>query len=798
MTLFRYAFLYHLYKLKLSEIIRVIFFLLVVAFSLFSFAQGLFPKFPLTALSLFLMLEVVYHFKVMRVRPKISIQKNTIDKVYESCTLQTLDTFYFTSSTSEVIKNLLIKKNVQFIMRKANITLSDVHSIEIPKRDLAGKAFTIVKELEGSFVTSMDIFVAYLLITEPQTQLLFNKHLKEEDIYYILYWARFDNPEEENPPASRVHFWGEGLLESITTGWTLETQKYTTDITYKVLDEKPRLLGRKQEFHTIIESLSRTAKNNVLLIGETGVGKTSLVDALALNSFLGLLDGRLYHKRVYQLQVGPLVAGTRDVGSLEERIEAILLELSHAGNVILFIPDLENIIGASTFHIDLSGALIPFLKNIHLPIIATATPGAFKTFIEPNTTFTDLFELIRIEEPDRDEAIQMLLEKANEVEDKFHVSITYKAVIAVVDFAKRFMQDRVLPGSAMSLLTSVVSSVSASGKNVIDSDDVTTTVEQKTHVAIATPGVQEKDLLLHLEDKLHARIIDQEEAVNAIAQAIRRVRAGLATQTRPISFLFLGPTGVGKTETAKALASVYFGGEDKTIRLDMSEYTSPGSVNRLLGATAGSGNEKGELTEKVSEHPFSLLMLDEFEKAHPEVLDLFLQVLEDGRLTDNHGKRVSFANTIIIATSNGAALYIQDQLSKGVVMDSNFQQGLIHELETEHAFKPELLNRFDGIIVFKPLVREAIEQIAKLFLQDVAKKLLVQDIHISFDDSVMKFAAQEGFDPQFGARPLRRYIQDKIEDPIARGILDDKIQRGQTLVASIDQTGRIIISPQLG
>ncbi len=794
MNLFRYAFLYHLYKHPLSTVIRIIFFLLIVVVSLLSFYLGVFPKITLVLLSLFLMLETFYHYKVMKSTPSIPVSKNKAEDVYDSCTLATLDNFYFTTSTKQVIKNLLAKKNVQFILRKANITPQEVPIIEVQKRDIAGKAYEIVKEMEAKFVTSMDIFVAYLVLTEPQTHLLFNKHLREEDIYYILYWARVDNPEEESPPATRVHFFGEGIGEGLTTGWTLETKKYTTDITYKVLNEKPRLVGRKQEFRVMVESLDRQTKNNVLLIGETGSGKTSLVDALALNSFLGLLGGKLYHKRVYQLEVGPLVAGTHAVGDLEERLQAVLEELSHAGNIILFIPDLENIVGAGTFHLDLSGALMPTLRDSKLPIIGTVTPGEYKAYVEPISTFADQFEQVKVLEPNRDEAIQMLLEKANETEDKFKITVTYKAVIAVVDLAKRFIQNKVLPGSAMSLLTSAVSAVQAKGKHVLDESDVTAKIEEQTHVAISTPGGQEKDLLLHLEEKLHERVIGQDEAVNAVATAIRRVRSGIASQTRPISFLFLGPTGVGKTETAKALAQVYFGGEDKTIRLDMSEYTGFGSLNRLLGASAGEGIEKGELTEKVYENPFSLILLDEFEKANTEVLDLFLQVLEDGRLTDNHGKLVSFANTIIIATSNAGALYIQDKINSGVVVDSAFQQGLLADLEQEHIFKPELINRFDGVIVFKPLSGEDTQKIVKLFLNSVVKKLKEQDITIAFDQSVITEVSKQGFDSQFGARPLRRFIQDKIEDPISKEMLEGKVERGTSIIASVDQNGDVVFA----
>lgn len=793
--LLRYALLYHLYKLPFMALVRIAIFVILVSLSLLGYYSGTTPRLPLFFLSAFLMAETMYRFKVMKTQPKVAVQQGNADYLYESFTLQALDAFSFAHNTHAIVSSLTKKKNIMFIMHKANIAVTDIQELPVTRDQLAKKAYEITLEVDGKFVTCMDLFVAYVLLTEEKTNMLFSKHLKEADLLQILYWARFDYPQEENPPLTRVLFWGEGIGEGFTAGWTIETAKYTTDITYKVLNEKPVLLGRRQEYQQLVNALSKLTQNNVLLVGEVGTGKTSLVDALALNSFLGVIPGKkLYHKRVYQLMVGQLVSGVQNVGDLEKRMEAILTELSHAGNIILFIPDLEQIVGASTFKINLSGALLPSLRDSKLPVIATITPGAYKKFLEPAQVFSELFEIVKVEEPDRAEAIQMLLERANDLEEKNYVILTYKAVVAAVDLAKRFMQDRSLPGSAITLLSSVVSSAVSAQKHVIDEADITTKMEQQTKGVLAAPGEKEKELLLHMEDMLHEKIIGQDEAVKAIAQAVRRVRAGLATPTRPISFLFLGPTGVGKTETAKALASVYFGGEDKMIRLDMSEYTAPGSVNRLLGASAGEGDEKGELTETVSEHPFSLVMLDEFEKAHAEVLDLFLQVFEDGRLTDNHGKRVNFANTIIIATSNAGSLYMQDWIKGGKQLDSSFQQGLVEEIEKEHLFKPELLNRFDGIIVFRPLHQEDMEKIANLYLIQVQKKLGTQDIQVQFDSSVVSFCARQGFDLQFGARPLRRFIQDHVEDLIAKSLLEGKIDRGAHLLLSADTAGVLTIS----
>lgn len=794
MNLLSYALLYHTYKLPVSRFFRIIFVLVMSGIIVANFLNHMFARGPLFFLSLFFISEVVYRFKVLKSTPKVTVAQNTGKDIYSSFSLQALDSFFFAHDIKGIVKNLLKTNSVRFVLYKANITPGELIFTEVSKDQIAQKAMDLVKNLNGRFITRMDLLSAILLLAEPQTQLLFSKHLKEEEFLHILFWSRSEFPLEESPVRKRVLFYGEGLFDSFTTGWSLETKKYTSDITYKVLDEKPILIGRRKEFDQMVTVLSRPSKDNALLVGEPGAGKTSLVEALALNSYLGLIPGPLAHKRVYELRVGLLVAGVKEMGDLSARLESILEELSHAGNVILYIADLENILGSQTFHLDLTGVLIPYLRGKHVPVIATISAAAQRNYVESMQAFADLFEIVRIDELNRDDAIQMLLEKASEIEEKNRVTITFKAITASVDLCHKYLQNSVLPGSAVSLLDSAAATKNSKNA-IVDEPDVIAKIEEKTHVAIATPGETEKNLLLHMEEKLHERIIDQSEAVSAIAEAIRRLRSGITSQTRPISFLFLGPTGVGKTETAKALATVYFGGENKIIRLDMSEYTSNDSINRLLGSAPGGGSEKGELTEKIYENPFSLVLLDEFEKAHIEILDLFLQVFEDGRLTDNHGKTVSFTNTIVIATSNAGALYIQQQLAQGKQIDKQFKQLLLEEVEKEHLFKPELLNRFDDIIVFKPLTLEQIQSIARLYLQQVAKKLLEQDITITFDQQVEKLAAQEGFDPQFGARPLRRYIQDKIEDAIARAMLEGSIVRGAHIIVHVDDSGSISFQP---
>jgi ATP-dependent Clp protease ATP-binding subunit ClpB len=336
--------------------------------------------------------------------------------------------------------------------------------------------------------------------------------------------------------------------------------------------------------------------------------------------------------------------------------------------------------------------------------------------------------------------------------------------------------------------------VRLAGKKFVEEQDVLDQVAKVTKVSVGEPKPLEKKVLLNLEKLIHERIVDQEDAVSAISESIRRLRTGLQTQAKPISFLFLGPTGVGKTETAKALAEVYFGHGSRMVRLDMSEFSGEDGMKRLLGSPPGEGDEKGQLTEPVYDTPYSLVLLDEFEKADQKILDLFLQVLDDGRLTDNKGKTVSFVNTIIIATSNAASEYIREQIGNGVEVDKNFETALINFLEEKGIFKPELLNRFDDIITFTPLGQNEVIQIVKMMLSQVSAKLAENDIKVSFDEKTIQKIATEGFDKDFGARPLRRFIQDNIEDIIAQKILKDEIKRGDQIGVFVGKSDEILIN----
>lgn len=789
--------LYHAYRTALARSIRLLTFVLLLSLILYQLANDISPKFAVFLFNIFVMFEVFFHYKVSRAQPRVPVEKNKEATMYESFTMSALYGFVNEPNTSRIIKRLMTYPQVKLVMQKANITSKDMVVSDIDKKLLAESAFQTAQTFKGKYVTTLDVLVAYLFLIEKDTKILFAKQLKITDLYNILHWVRLDLPEEEEPKPLLVQFHGGGIGELLNSGWTPETKKYTSLFTNTAMRYEPSIGGRETEFKLMLEGLTRIDNNNVLIVGDIGSGKENLVRALSYHSFVGNLGGYLNHKRIFELMVGALLAGAGNRSELEARLQTIISEVSHADDVFMYIPDLQNVLGATSFELDLSGALLPYLRNGALPVIATMTTGNYKTFMEKNP-IKEAFTVVELQPAEKETAIQMALGEATRIEHKYRVIITYRALVSAVELAGRFFQDQVLPGSAVSLLESVANAVAQekdrptyekTHRKMVLEADIVKKVETTSHVAIALPTGKEIDLLLHLEDKLHERVIAQDAAVTAISEAMRRIRSGMTTSERPISFLFLGPTGVGKTETAKALANLYYGGEDKMIRLDMSEYTDENGLKRLLGAAPGEGEERGQLTDKIHDNPSSIVLLDEFEKAHASIHNLFLQVLDDGRLTDNKGQTVSFRNAIIIATSNAGSEFIREEVEKKTSIDKKFEQRLLEQLQTKGLFKPELLNRFDDIVTFKPFGSEQVLAVTKLMLDALKKDLAKQDITLTFDDAVIEKITKEGFDQDFGARPLRRYLQDTIEDIIAQKRLTKEIDRGKTVAFSIDGTG---------
>ncbi len=626
---------------------------------------------------------------------------------------------------------------------------------------------------------------------------------------------------------------------------------YSRDLTARAADGKiDPVIGRDEEINRVIRILSRRTKNNPCLIGEPGVGKTAIAEGLALKIAAGEVPEILRDKRVVSLDLTGIVAGTKYRGDFEERIKTCIDEVVKAGDVILFIDEIHNLIGTGSAEgaVDAANILKPSLARSEIRVIGATTVKEYRKYIEKDSALERRFRSVTIGEPSVEETKEILRGLRNKYEAHHKVKITDGALDAAVTMSRRYITDRFLPDKAIDLIDEACSRVRLRSftppTEIREMETALSDVAEEKAAAIGaqdfesaaslrdrekklmseltaaralwkeksgqdTPGVTEKDVadivsgwtgipvseitveqaerLIRLEDVLHERIVGQQEAVSAVARAIRRGRSGLKDPNRPMgSFIFLGPTGVGKTELCKALGSAMFGDENAVVRFDMSEFMEKHNTSRLVGSPPGyvGYDEGGELTEKIRRKPYSIVLFDEIEKAHPDVFNMLLQILDDGVLTDSQGRKVDFRNTVIIMTSNlGAKLIAGEGKSIGFGSASDAgNDGKIRDAvmkELKQTFRPEFLNRIDEIIVFSQLKREEIEAIAEKLLHVLKKRLETLGIGMNFADSVVRLVSDEGFDPVYGARPLRRAIQTKIEDILSEKILTGEIKAGE-------------------
>lgn len=577
---------------------------------------------------------------------------------------------------------------------------------------------------------------------------------------------------------------GSGMDRAYTAVATPTLDHFSHDLTLAAKYGRLELcVGRQAEINSIFETIE-SGQGGVLLVGASGTGKTMIINGIAQLMVSEQVPKFLQDKRLVEIDVSRLVSGAA-ASEAEARLLSCINEAARSKNIILHIANIENLVGISAGgqdSLDLSEVLSESLSRNRIACLATITTDNYNRVIE-KTALGQAMTTIGIKEPNINQAIQMLESKVGLLENKYRVFITYNAIEQAVVLSDRYLHDKFMPAKALDLLQKAVTASAKAGRRnpkhaLCSKDQVAEAISEMTGIPAQKLTESESHKLLSLEDNIHQRMVGQEEAVMAVSASLRRARAELKDAKRPIaSFLFLGPTGVGKTELAKTVSEVYFGDEDYMIRLDMSEYQYADSIRKMIGDV---DNTLGYLTEAVRKKPFSLILLDEIEKAHPDILNLFLQLLDDGRLTDGQGRTISFTESIIIATSNIGALYIQEQIKKDT--DLNLVKQELIDNQLNKFMRPELINRFDGIIVFKPLTKENIFSIATLMLKGIKKRLLKKGLDLKADRQGVQKLALAGYDPKFGARPLRRLLQERVEDKVANKILSGELKRRDTVV----------------
>ena len=680
-------------------------------------------------------------------------------------------------------------------------------------------------------------------------RILLTLNINMQKVYQEILEVLGVDPKEYQEELAQEAGRRDGVLEQFGTDLTAQAEEGKLD----------PVIGRKEEIGRLMQVLSRRTKNNPCLVGEPGVGKTAVIEGLAAQIAAGVVPDSMKDKRILTMDLAAMIAGSKYRGEFEERMKRLIQEVKAAGNVILFLDEVHTIIGAGGAEgaMDASNILKPSLARGELQLIGATTIGEYRKYIEKDAALERRFQPITVEEPTREHCLEILEGLCSRYEAHHHVKIEEEALKAAVGMSARYISDRFLPDKAIDVLDEACSKVSLKGfkvpekifdlektaqdlavdleealvrgdvaeaslvrkerdealkklkqqkqrfqqKNadkrlVVTEEDIAEVVSQWTKIPVKKLAESESVRLNRLEETLHKRVVGQEEAVSAVARSIKRGRVGLKDPKRPIgSFLFLGPTGVGKTELSKALSEALFGTEDSMIRVDMSEYMEKHSVSKMIGSPPGyvGHDEGGQLSEQVRRHPYSVILFDEIEKAHPDVFNILLQVLDDGHITDSQGRKVDFCNTVIIMTSNAGAQSIIDPKKLGFNAREDaagdykrMKSNVMNEVKL--IFRPEFLNRIDEILVFHPLSQEEMKKIVGMMCKDLVKRAKEQlDISLTIRDSVKKHIVETGTDQKYGARPLRRAVQNQLEDKLAEAVLTGEVLRGTEVVAGMSK-----------
>jgi len=810
--------------LKFADFLKKIFLILFLLIFL-SFLYGFVPQnFPertneslLGATIIFLVLfssvylkTLFFETKLKKPKLELRLQEVALDEDYNMAE-------FLDFESAEVIDKTLRRgpssTHLLFFLLKCNPKLNFVFSrLLLNMNEIKKQARKSLKKDETSFnktitesikeavrkkhqrIMVTDILSALTKTDEVFKNVLLMSGLKKEDVDSLAVW--FENIEEKREMSKR--FWEYEnlakrgtLAKEWTAGFTITLDKYSNDITELIRKIDSEFIGHEDQINIMARILSRGEINNVLLIGEEGTGKRSMVYALAKLSLLGKTMPSANYKRFVELDLSSLLAQMESSEEVESVLDQIFSEVASAGNIILVIDGMHNYIGqeARPGVIDISGIMAPYLRLPQFQIIGITNYEGLHRNIEKNPSILSLFGKVEVLSIQPEKTLILLEYMTFALEQKYNIFISYPAIRDIIELTDKYFPSLYFPEKAIDILDEVAVYVSSLPKEkVVLPRHVAHVITEKSEVPVGELESKERDILLNLEDLIHQRIINQEEAVREVSTALRRARSEITVRKGPMgAFLFLGPTGVGKTETCKALAHFYFGSENKIIRLDMSEFQSITDIGRLIG----SEKEPGILTTPIKENPFSLLLLDELEKADHNVLNLFLQVLDEGHITDGLGRRVSFRNTIIIATSNAGYQVILQALKENQDWDG-VKSKILDYLFDNNIFRPEFINRFDAAVIFKPLSKKNLLDISQLMLDNLKDNLIKKGVELIITEKLKEKIVELGYDPVFGARQMRRVLQSKVENVLASALINKEIERGDKI--SIDPETFAIIN----
>jgi len=688
-------------------------------------------------------------------------------------------------------KHLLSSVKARFIFSRAQINLNNLaESSNQPIRSqeflLTAGEFAVIEK--HNQIEIGDLILAMTRFDRLLQARLTKSGLTIEDLQDIVFWQT-NLWKRINPPSpllnpNQIKTTG-GIAKDWASGYTPFMDEYSNDLTDLVNRQDMDMVfkAHKDVIQKIETILARNGRHNVLLLGAPGVGKRNTILGFSREILIGKTLRPLAHKRVVELDINRILAGPQGPGALEERLVQIFSQAINAGNVIIFLDQIERLLDAGKGEagaVNASQVLLPFLSSNRLQLVATTSPGAYHHFTINHPELTDAFEKIEVAEPSAQQILRVLEETATEMEIRYNMMITFNAIREIIRQGDRLIPNKNFPQKGIDLMDEIGAYCSQAGLRVVTREIVDQYLSKKTKIPVGATEENQKVMLLNLEKIIHQEIINQDSAVSQVASSLRRASSGVSRQNRPMgNFLFMGPTGVGKTALSKALAKSFFGSPKNMLRFDMSEYQEIDDIERLIGSeTAGA---PGLLTSQIAEHPYTLVLFDEIEKANKNILNLFLQLLDEGELTDSFGQKASFKSALIIATSNAGSNFIRQALADGKQM-AEIQKDLLNEIQNQNIFAPEFLNRFDGVIAFRSLTLDELKEVVKIQVRDLNKRLADKNIVAQLTDGAIVKMALIGQDVEYGARALERAMQDKIENLLANLILTNKISRGQTLI----------------